>query len=421
MRSIPPGDISTGVNPPPGLGVLLVLAALGGCSQVAAVPRAHPDEAPSSTAPSPPPATPSDEVERYERALIQEFEDDLPVVVLDHTPSTRLLRGDFEPPQTLVVVYEPDWRHSVEQIVAAARGQSDVILLVLPEDEKRPTVRKLRKESHVRVVEARLDSPWVRDYGPLQTYDLADGLVWLDYGYGWDRPKDDTVPQTLFSLLPALELPPLQAENVALDGGAVISNGKGLCAMTEVSLTDAGVSMSDAPALQDLLRTLGCPTLAILPEIPDETTGHADVVAQFLSPTLAVVASADPRSDLQLAETLEETTERLLEAADLGRQKLDIVRLPMEVDGETFYSYVNSTRLEDRLLVPHFDRVSRHTQRVAYGALRASLPGVELIPIGADQMAERGGAVHCVTLGLGAAHRRPAELARPGGRPKPRG
>jgi agmatine/peptidylarginine deiminase len=169
------------------------------------------------------------------------------------------------------------------------------------------------------------------------------------------------------------------------------------------------------------MRTLGCPTLAILPELPDETTGHVDVIAQFLSPTVAVVASVDPRADIQMAIALDEATERLAEAAELRGERLSIVRLPMEVDGEAFYSYVNSTRLKNRLLVPDYDRVSPQTQRLAYAKLKSALPTVELVPIKADMMADRGGAVHCVTLGLGPTTTQPTELARPRGRPKPRG
>jgi agmatine/peptidylarginine deiminase len=400
----------------PDLAALFLAVTLSACSHASAATRP-----PSTKNVGAAPAPVSHEVDYFEQALVDAYAESLPLVVLDRTPSTRLLRGDFEAPETLVVVYEPDWRDSVAQIVAAAKGQADVIVLVLPEDRGRSTVRKIRRESHVRVIETRLDSPWVRDYGPQQTYDLADGLVCLDYGYGYDRPEDDAVPQTLAALLPDFQQALLFPENVTLDGGAVISNGKGFCAITEISLTDAGVSEEDSYALQGFMRTLGCPTLAILPELPDETTGHVDVIAQFLSPTVAVVASVDPRADIQMAIALDEATERLAEAAELRGERLSIVRLPMEVDGEAFYSYVNSTRLKNRLLVPDYDRVSPQTQRLAYAKLKSALPTVELVPIKADMMADRGGAVHCVTLGLGPTTTQPTELARPRGRPKPRG
>lgn len=416
------GGQSTAILPHPCLGTLLILAALVGCSQVAAAPKKSADEAlrPAHDVDTDVPDQEGDN-DYFEETLIDQYGENLPLVILDRTPSTRLLRADYEPPETLVVAYEPDWRESITQIVAAAKDQAEVILLVLPEDRGRYTVTKLRAIPHVRVVETRIDSPWVRDYGPFQTYDFAEGVIWLDYGYGWDRPKDDVVPETLSELVPEFERAPLQPENIALDGGAVISNGKGLCAITEVSLTDAGISEVDTPAVQTFMRTLGCPTLAVLPEIPDETTGHADVIAQFLSPTVVAVASTDPRADVQLAEALDEAAARLAEAAELNGQTLDIVRVPIEVEGEAFYSYVNATRLKDRLLVPDFDRASQHTQRLAYALLRRALPQVRLVPIRADLMAERGGAVHCVTLGLGPNHKPPAELARPRGRPKPRG
>jgi agmatine/peptidylarginine deiminase len=39
-------------------------------------------------------------------------------------------------------------------------------------------------------------------------------------------------------------------------------------------------------------------------------------------------------------------------------------------------------------------------EKEAYDALSASMPGVELVPVPADDMIELEGAVHCLALGL---------------------
>jgi hypothetical protein len=39
-------------------------------------------------------------------------------------------------------------------------------------------------------------------------------------------------------------------------------------------------------------------------------------------------------------------------------------------------------------------------EAMAYNIIRSVIPEVELVPVPADHMAQRGGAVHCITLGL---------------------
>ena len=323
--------------------------------------------------------------------------DGFPVAIIDSHPAIRVLRGDFEPPDTLVLVYEEEWLDALAQMVEATRGQAKVVLLTTPEQRWAKPLVRFAAQPHVKVLSSRLDSPWVRDYGPLQTYEVEVGPLWLDFGYAPDRPLDDKVPASLSTLLNAR----LEAPSLPLDGGAVISNGGGLCAISRTNLIDAGLNDPASEAIETFLAGLGCRATAILPTIPEESTGHADVVAQFLSPTLAMVAWLDPADNADISDALDRSAEHLASAAALGDFPLQIMRIPIATSGETFYSYVNATRLRSRLLVPRFNNVREEIEQSAYATLEAALPVVELVPIDADTMVQLGGAVHCVTLGLG--------------------
>ena len=110
-----------------------------------------------------------------------------------------------------------------------------------------------------------------------------------------------------------------------------------------------------------------------------------DVVARLAGGGGAVVEAAD----------------NLATAAELAGYDLSVFRVPIATSNEVFYSYVNATRLKTRLLIPSFPSQPRELERDAYDVLTAALPDLELVPIKSDAMVSRGGAVHCITLGLG--------------------
>lgn len=322
------------------------------------------------------------------------------------TPS-RTLRGDYEVPATLVLVYDRDWEDAIVAIIAAASGQAVVGLLVRPEDLANARRLSATAMPHVKLWRTTLDSPWVRDYGPLQSHDDL-GDVWIDFDYTWTRPADDRMPRWLSGVMHAR----VEPSSASLDGGGIISNGEGLCALTSASLTEAGVAPGDRRELAVLMRQLGCSVAAVVPAIFGERTGHVDMIAQFMSPYQVVVASIDDPGYLEAARSLDTAAENLASAAASMGHFLVVSRVPIGVEVDRFYSYVNVTRLERSLLVPHFDGAPREVEQRAYRALGASAPGLALVPVPADKLIMHGGAVHCATLGLGAPQGQPRRLAR---------
>ena len=199
----------------------------------------------------------------------------------------------------------------------------------------------------------------------------------------------------------------LEGLSIGLDGGALISDGHGLCASTQEYFQWEGIDLGDEDLRRQLLAQLGCATLVLVPTLIREPTRHIDMIAQFLAPDRVAVAQIDDPID---GPRLDVATERLVAAARARGVELQVVRVPMVAadDGE-YRSYVNSLRLRRTLLVPTYLDVPPATELDAYEALSSALPEVTLVPVAADEMIRLRGALHCVSLGLG---RRPLALAR---------
>ncbi len=129
-------------------------------------------------------------------------------------------------------------------MVEAAQDEVDVLVLT-PTDELADARSWIRQERfdrrRVKLIPVKLDTPWVRDYGPFQVVDVQGRVSWVDAIYSGARPKDDRIPRILGQRLGV----PVERVNVTLDGGGLISNGSGLCVMTRESLDDSGVSVED--------------------------------------------------------------------------------------------------------------------------------------------------------------------------------
>lgn len=304
------------------------------------------------------------------------------------------LRGDWEAPSTLLIGWDSDWSEAVETIVAA--GATEVQMDVLfGEDVPDSGYEKELFALGANVIHLDLDTPWVRDYGPLQIHTATGEARWLDAHYSFERARDDLLPQLLAPGFSAI----VESMPLEVDGGAVIGNGDGLCAITDRSLGDAGLSADD-PDMDALLHTMGCDTLAVLPNLTDETTGHADVIAQFTAPDRVMVSEVDAQRHPTDAAVLDEAVRVLREAAASRAKPLAVVRVPMHINGKRYFSYVNGTPLKDHYLAPSFRTLSLDFEQKAHEALSKAVAPRKLVTVPADAVVDRGGVIHCITLGL---------------------
>lgn len=307
------------------------------------------------------------------------------------------LRGDWDSSSALLVVYNGTWRRPLKRLLDFAHSDLPVYVLATPEDaDSRQFARWLKSVPFAGVVSIDLDTPWIRDYGPLEVQ-RSRGISWLDMIYApEDRPFDDAVPTLLGQVFETAH----EREYFHLDGGGIISNGEGLCGITEASFAGLGLDTADPARLSRFLQTVGCRTLARLPELPAEATGHVDMVAQFLSPRAVAIAVPTRKSPKHVRAALDRAREALTQAAEAHGQSLEFVDLPLESHKERYYSYVNGLRTPSHYFVPSYSNVNRNVEAEAHRRLAKALIGVTVVAVDSDEMIQSGGAIHCVTLGL---------------------
>ena len=251
------------------------------------------------------------------------------------------------------------------------------------------------------------DDAWVRDHGPVFVVRERDGVretAILDLGFDawggkyppWDR--DAAVPAAVAR---ELALRRFVSDGV-LEAGAIDGNGAGTVLTTEACLLHAnrgGRSREQAERL--LADTLGARQVIWLRGgiSGDDTDGHVDDVARFVSADTVVTAVPDDAGHPDAA-VLRDTERRLRSARDADGKPLRVAALPMPppqpgpAGSPVPASYANFYLANDVCLLPGFG-VAEDARAAAL--LSELLPEREIVLIDARTLVLGLGAVHCLT------------------------
>lgn len=238
------------------------------------------------------------------------------------------------------------------------------------------------------------DAFWTRDFGPL-AIEQADGTpAFVDARYYNNRRRDDAVPTLLGRYLGV----PAYRPDLITEGGNFMTNGEGLCVVTEWLLDENGhLTQQDLAAIQ--ADYLGCERTIILTRMAGEGTGHVDMYAKFTSRDTVLVGAYDPADDRVNAAILDANAQRLASETLPDGTPLRVVRIPMpSAAGGVFRSYTNSLIVNGVVIMPSYDTdVLREPDAVA--AYQAALPaGYQVVTVDSSAIIDYGGAVHCTTM-----------------------
>ena len=258
------------------------------------------------------------------------------------------------------------------------------------------------------------NEPWCRDHGPIfLTRDLdaqpatgrirRDKLAVVDWDYNaWGNKYppfdlDEVAPTRVAEILDV----PVFYPGMILEGGAIDVNGAGALLTTESCLLNKNrnPSLSRDEIEQRLRDYLGVRDILWLGDgiAGDDTDGHIDDLARFVSEKTVVTAVEENRGD-ENYEPLQENLARL-QAMKINDHAIEVITLPMpkKIMREGLRmpaTYANFYIANSCVLVPTF---ADPADEAALSILRESFPNRRVIGIDCRELIWGLGAFHCLT------------------------
>jgi agmatine deiminase len=318
--------------------------------------------------------------------------------------------------------HEPDWPGKLEAVrwvyaeIARVLADHERVEILCHNEAVRDSAAAMLRAHDVAMQRVNLllvptDRVWLRDSGPSFVWNengevemIAWGFnAWAKYdNYARDRHVPDAIQRaTGLPMTPAMR-PDDSSERMVLEGGGIEVNGQGRILVTEEwLLSDVQVrnpELTRAGYEDAFARYLGCSDTIWLGNgcAGDDTHGHIDDVARFVSFDTVVLAYEEDPADANHVSSLD-NAERLRRAA--SRQPLNVIPLPypraVMMNGQRLpASYANFYIANDVVLVPTFNDPN---DRVALDILADVFPGRSIVGIHAVDLVWGLGTLHCLT------------------------
>lgn len=257
------------------------------------------------------------------------------------------------------------------------------------------------------------DRVWLRDSAPTGVIDARGQVCLLNWAFNaWAKYDnwhlDEGVGRAMAAItgLPRVEPQrPDSPNRLVLEGGGIEVNGNGLLLVTEewllsdVQVRNPGLTRADYERL--FAEWLGIRRTIWLAEgcIGDDTHGHIDDVARFVSPDTVLLAVESDPADENHARSMDNLCRLEHAAADSGVGPLRIIRLPFPralfaSSDRLPASYANFYVANGAVLVPTFNDVN---DRAALQILADVFPGRDVIGIYSGDLVWGQGTLHCLT------------------------
>lgn len=256
------------------------------------------------------------------------------------------------------------------------------------------------------------DRVWLRDSGPTGVH-RADGSVALvHWGFNaWAKydnyKRDAQIPDAVANITGLPSINPMRHDTggrVILEGGGIETDGAGTMLVTEEWLLSDVQIRNPGYTKRDYERTfseqLGITHTIWLGDgcVGDDTHGHVDDIARFVSPGTVVLAHETDVSDENHARSAE-NLERLHADHDARGTQLQVVTLPYPrpviMDGTRLpASYANFYIANGIVIVPTFND---RNDRIALNIMAELMPQHRIVGIHAVDLVWGLGTLHCLT------------------------
>jgi agmatine deiminase len=339
------------------------------------------------------------------------------------SPQRLRMPGEWEPHRATWISWphhEPDWPGKLgpipwvyAEIARVIAAHESLEVLCHREDVENDATIALHahgvRMDRVRLHKVPTDRVWLRDSAPTGVLDESGRALLLNWAFnGWAKydnyALDSHIGREIARRTGLPRIEPMRdgRQRVVLEGGGIEVNGRGVVLATEewllsdVQVRNPGLDRHDYE--QIFAEWLGAPRTVWLGEgcVGDDTHGHVDDIARFVSPDTVVLAvEKDPRDE---NHTRSIDNLRRLELASRS-MPLRVVTLPFPrpvvMNGERLpASYANFYIGNGFVAVPTFNDPN---DRVALNTLAELMPDREVVGIHAVDLVWGLGTLHCLT------------------------
>ncbi len=265
---------------------------------------------------------------------------------------------------------------------------------------------ELSQEDHnytLHLIQKPTDDCWIRDYGGITVYDNQGERRLIDWefnSWGGKYPpweNDNNIPKIMEQTL-LLEREPVP---MILEGGSIDVNGSGILLTTESCLLNPNRNHTLCKEQIEyyLKRKLGVETILWLSgKIKgDDTDGHVDQLARFISPKKIVCTVSDDPSRTHYQSLLENYQSLTYQAEMIGLEVLKLpLPSPMVINNLHIpASYANFILINEGIIVPTFGEPNDNH---VLNFFAEQFPEREIFPLDARFINYGQGGLHCISM-----------------------
>ena len=327
---------------------------------------------------------------------------------------------EWRPQDACLIVWphsHSDWEPRLDQIseiyVDIARSISDTqtVIIVYFDDRHKQYIQKLCINAHcnmqaLKFIEIKTNDTWVRDFGPQFLFSGKE-FKYLDmefhaWGKQYDYQLDNQFGKHLFKIFNP-SAGKYTDVRFAIEGGNLDFNGRGalLTNLTSIRKNNPGENYNDKYLTERLISLFGINELIAIDVDGlqgDDTHGHIDTLARFISDDLIVYASTNNSHNPN--HGCLKDLESQLNDCQANRYQLLPIQLPDKTisddNGQILpASYINFVFTNESLLVPIYND---DKDDVALDTFKELCPDREVTGINASELIRQYGSLHCATL-----------------------
>jgi agmatine deiminase len=320
--------------------------------------------------------------------------------------------------------FEPDWPGKLAPIpwvygeIARVLADFERVEILCHSEKVRGSAQAILLAHDVRMDRVRLhivptDRTWLRDSAPTCVVDPDGNVSLVNWAFNaWARYSnyllDAEVGKATARITGLSRVEPRRPDNgerIVLEGGGIEVNGRGLILVTEewllsnVQVRNPGLSKGDYEAV--FAEWLGARTTVWLGDgcVGDDTHGHVDDIARFVSHDTIVLAVEQDPADENHEKSMDNLRRLELAARNPAIGPLRVVRLPFPrrviMAGERLpASYANFYVANGVVVVPTFNDAN---DRVALNTLAELMPEHKIVGLHAVDLVWGLGTLHCLT------------------------